>query len=206
MPDYHHPGSGITSMKKRPAIFGLLLLAAAILLAPYARLVIHYLIVEPITYYSWGIRLIAQAIPQSAYWMFLVFSLVFIVSLSLARDFILSREVVEETRPRKGAVQILAGHITRTRKNNYFKWMIANRLAKTALKILVKNNGGQDHHRDFTQIYWLPPDDVKKYLEAGLNKYFIELRERGRFFQKRKTTPFDIDLNQVVKYIESELE
>lgn len=193
-------------MKKHRIIFSVLLLAAAIFLAPYAQLIVKYLVIEPLAYYGYGIQLIAQAIPQSAYWVFLISGLAFIVFLSLVRDYVLSREAVEETRTQKGPVQVLAEHITRTEQSNYFKWLIAKRLAGITLKILVKNNGQEGEHRDFSRIYWNPPQEIEKYLKAGLSSSFMEYRDRGRFFRKRKTTPFDIDLNQVIEYLESELE
>jgi hypothetical protein len=46
---------------------------------------------------------------------------------------------------------------------------------------------------------------VGAYLESGLTRTFADF-PRQRRFSRLPDTPFDIDLNQVISYLESQLE
>jgi hypothetical protein len=189
---------------RRNLIIGGVILAALIL-APFANLIITELILEPAAYYLWGLRQIFKVIPQSAYWLFLIGCLSFLAFLFLVTDFFRSRPKKAAAGKTPGPVEILTNQLVRTQDSNYFKWLVANRLAKTALKILIRNNGEDENsYRGFSDLDWDPPPIVRKYLETGKNSSFMEYREGRRYFKSRKSTPFDIDINEVIEYLETE--
>jgi len=180
---------------------------AAIILAPIANLILTELILEPAAYYWWALRQFSKVIPESAYWLFLIGCLGFLVLLFLVTDFFRSQPKKEKVIRASGPVATLAHQLRRTQKSTYFKWLVANRLSKTTLKILIRNlDGDQNEYRDFTGLSWDPPPEIRKYLETAKNSSFMEYREGPRFFKSKKITPFDIDLEDVIAYLESEVE
>jgi hypothetical protein len=193
-------------LKTRSVFIGILLVTG-LLLAPYAQLVIQTLIIEPIAYYWWGVRRMIEAIPQAAYWFFIIGSLGMIVIFNVLRSLVLTREPKGNKFPQTGPIQSLAEAISKSQKSNYFKWMIANRLANLTFKLLnrhnIDNNGGA---RNFSQENWNPPMKTKEYLVAGMNSSFMDYPRKGLFSKKLEKTPFDTDLEQIIAYIESQME
>ncbi len=194
-------------MKRRHWLGLGILMSAGILLAPYARLIAQYLIIDPIAYYRWSITQVLQVFPQSAYWIGISVSLSLVVALILLRDLIAGLTAKEAAPHQKGAVEQLAEQIQKSQTSNYFKWVIANQLAETALKILPAKFGrSQQDRRNFDHLDWHPPPQVRKYFITGLNSSFMDYRKKKRFQKTPNATPFDIDLNDVIGYLESELE
>jgi hypothetical protein len=183
------------------------LVVVAVLLAPFMQVMIEYLIIEPIAYYGWRLKRMSAIIPQEYYWLFIIASIAVVVFFSILRSIVLNQTEDQHQAPQKGQVEELANHIQRTQKSTYFKWMMANKLAKLAVNILSHQNANNgDEHRDFSTVIWDPPQETKKYLETGLNSSFMEYHPKRRFFKRKRETPFDVDLNTIIDYLESEME
>ena len=197
-------------LRKRRIWIGTLLVAAVIL-APFAIKIVHFLLIEPLAYYWWGVKQVIRTVPQVVYWFFIIACLGLIVVLSLVRQLFSSQETDKAHRTQVGPVESLAESIGRTHKSSYFKWMLANRLANLSLNILQRrNNEGPElnggYQRDFSEINWDPPPKVKAYLEAGINSSFMEYRNKGWFSRQKTNKHFDADLEQVIEVIENQLE
>jgi hypothetical protein len=193
--------------QKTRSIFIGILLVISLLLAPYAQVIIQTLIIEPIAYYWWGVRRMIEVIPQAAFWFFIIGSLGMIVIFNLLRSLALTSKPKGNTLPQAGPIQSLAEAISQSQKSNYFKWMIANRLANLTFILLNRHNGDNNGgSRNFSQENWNPPMKTEEYLVAGMNSSFMDYPRKGRFSKKLEKTPFDTDLEQVIAYIESQME
>ena len=82
----------------------------------------------------------------------------------------------------------------------YFKWQIANLLAEIAMNILNYQERLLPGRKLLGRIRKLPPE-VEKYLDAGVNTTFADYPAPQRF-RRTPTTPFDVDLDLVVGYLE----
>ena len=194
-------------MKRRHYFLLVVFLVIAILLAPYVQKTLHYLIIEPAAYYWWGIKQVARVIPQSLYWIIILTSLSFVSIFSLIRDLFLHKSKTEMILTRKGPVQALADNIVRSENRDYFRWAIANRLANIARRILFPREQLPDENQPaLDSIKWDAPPEVRKYLETGLQSSFMGVHGYRKRFRKQKTIPLDINLNQVITYIESKME
>jgi len=180
------------------------LVAAA--MAYYLQDIVRSVLFVPASYMLWGFNILYQSIAQLVYWILLVVGITLMAFGSLyGKDH--ARELVkEETIPSRGPLEATARQISRTGKGVYYKWLIANRMGKLARSILFLRSGqtvapdsplkGRD---------WNPPDEVAAYLVSGLVRTFADF-PRQRWFSRPLETPFDIDLNQVIAYLESQME
>ncbi len=193
-------------MKRRWIIFvGFLLLAA--ILTPAVQRATHTLFLEPLAYYWWGMKQVIRVVPESLYWLFLIASFGFLGFVFWARDILLNRPKDEKPIAQRGPVAYLAGNIVQSERSNYFKWVIANRLAKIALLIMNEDSeNGRKNFPGFLEPAQKTESDIQVYLENGLNNSFMDYRKKGKWFTGNTDTPFDVDVYNVIDYLESQME
>ena len=193
-------------MKNRLAVL-IILFSLAALLTPSGFQIIYIIIIEPIAYYWWRIKLVFKVVPQAAYWITSLISLGILFSLFLWREFLLQKKEKEREIHHKGPVQALAEYLSKSERSNYFKWLIANRLAKlTLLSIKQRGLDLDQKEGDFSSLNHLTTPEIRNYLESGYKCSFLEYRRRRKWFYRQKTTPFDLYLPRVIDFNESQLE
>jgi hypothetical protein len=170
------------------------------------RDVILRLIILPLSFLWWALRLLYRLIPQAILWGVLVaFTLLSAVQI-LIPEIRFRRRGKEEAMPMRGQVETLSISLRKTRSGNYYKWMVANRLGKLARELLDQREGRYAVRRfdKLTGRDWSPPEEVSTYLDIGLNGSFADYPP-ARVFNPQPT-PLDVDPAQVVEYLESEME
>jgi energy-coupling factor transporter transmembrane protein EcfT len=183
-------------------------LLVGIILAFFMQDIIRQAVVIPLAYIWWVLRLVYSGIPQVILWILLIFVLIMFFITSLVNWFSAVRKYEQPFKPAQGAVEILSRWVTNAREGNYYKWMIANRLGKLAHEMAIPFTNKQvqvspDDHKDPGEF---PSESVLRYLKAGLDESFVDYPLPSTPFVRRKATPFDIDVNEVVVFLESELE
>jgi hypothetical protein len=176
---------------------------AAALLAFLLRDVVFRLFVVPMVYLLWVLGLVYRAIPQSVLWIALV-----TVALLTALSVVLRNVSLSGLRPRQktrkiGPVQELAQTINSDARGVYFKWQVARTLAEIALKLQELHSHSASRTLQFDERDPLP--EVRRYLNAGLGTSFADY-PLPRLFQFPQKTPFDMDLDPVLAYLESQTE
>lgn len=193
-------------MKRRPVLLGIFFLVAAGM-AYFLQDLIHSVLFEPLSYLIWGFSIFYRSVAQLVYWVLLVIGVTLMAFGSLyGKGW--KRELVEEEKlPPEGPLEAAARQISRTNQGGvYYKWLIANRIGKLARAILILRNGQAGSSSSALDGRdWNPPDEVAAYLVSGLTQSFADYPRR-RWWSRPLETPFDIDLNQVVTYLESQLE
>ena len=192
--------------RRQLMILGISFLVAAGM-AYYLQDLVRSVLFEPISYMWWGFTILYQSVAQLVYWILLVVGVTLMAFGSLYGKG-RSKELVEETPDiRQGTLEATARQFSRTgSKGIYYKWLVANRLGRLARSILSLRNGGAEAPNGPLQGRdWNPPDEVEAYLEAGLTRTFADF-PRQKLFSRPSETPFDIDLNQVIAYLESQME
>ncbi len=179
----------------------------ALILAFLLRDVVERAIIVPLVYLWWLLGLYYSILPQFVLWLLLVVAAVFSAVTTLAPRFINRGVFVPEPKPAKGQIEILVGWLKKSQRGgSYYKWLVANRLGKTAREILAQREG-QPISKKFGRLNgrgWNPPQKIDDYLESGLNGSFADF-PRPRFWQTPKTTPLDADPNHVIEYLENEM-
>lgn len=191
--------------RRRLILLGVSFLVAAGM-AYYLQGLVRSVLFEPLSYMWWGFTILYQSVAQLVYWILLVVGVALMAFGSLYGKDRARGLVEEETNPAQGPLETTARHIARTEKGVYYKWLIANRMGRLARSILSLRNGPPDSpNSPLEGRGWDPPDEVGAYLESGLTRTFADF-PRQRRFSRPLETPFDTDLNQVIAYLESQME
>jgi hypothetical protein len=173
-------------------------IAASLLLALVVRDVARDVLITPVAYLLWEARTIYLAVPQLLKWFVLVLAVCVAVLWQLVPEVRRTDRGGEAVLPARGQVESLANWIARSRRGNYFKWQLANRLGRISRR-LAELTGGRDGDHAAT-------DEVRAYLDAGINRSFVDFPNPRYPFQHNPPTPLDIDPTSVVDYLESQTE
>ena len=180
----------------------------ALLLAFPLRDAVFRAVVVPLAYLFWILDLVYRAVSQVIWWAVVLLLVLFLLSRSLLPKFKVTERFRLKKKPVVGQVENLAIWLKKTERGTYFKWLIANRLGKIANQILANRSTGKQ--RSFfdplTDPDWMPDSSVQSYLEAGLHGSFADYPQKGRLLSSRVRTPMDHDINEVVQYLESQVQ
>ena len=194
-------------LQRTLALAGILVIS--LLLAFPLRDAMYEMVVVPIAYVWWLLGLWYHSVHQSIWWIVALVVVLLVLSRSLRSTGRVRERVRLKTRPVVGQVEGLTVWVKRTERGIYFKWLIANRLGRVAFEILSQRTGGKK--RSFfdplTGPDWMPDAPIQEYLESGLKGSFAE-HPQGRvrwFFSKPAPTPLDHDMEDVVKFLESQI-
>ena len=183
-------------------------LVVAAILAFLLQDVIRQVVVTPLAYLWWVLNLTFSAIPQLILWIILVAVLILIVISSLVSWISIGRKPAEPARPAQGNVEILAGWVSKAGEGNYYKWMIANRLGKLWNELSGRFGKGDmlATPGEANAAGQPAPEALLRYLKAGMQESFVDYPLPRRPFMRKETTPFDIDVEEAVEFLESQME
>jgi len=158
----------------------------------------------PLAYLWWLITLYYRAVPQLFLWVVLVIA-AFVSMFRLVPLKNLFRRIRKiEQKPAVGPVESVAQWIRKSPGGVYYKWLVANRLGRLAREMLDQREGRI--RKGFARLNgkgWNPPEDVGTYLETGLNGSFADFPQPTWW---AKPTRLDVDPQQVIEYLEDEME
>lgn len=177
--------------------------AAAGLLAFSLRETVMDLIIRPLLYLFWILNILYRAIPQVVLWVVLLaVMLLFIISFFL-QNLSLANLRPKPKLERFGPVETLAQTIQHKSAGVYFKWQVARSLSEIGLGLQALRTHAETRSLDFDGTEVDPA--VRQYLEAGLNSSFADYPVPN-IFQPKPKTPFDLELDGVLTYLESQTE
>lgn len=192
-------------MKTRTSIYLPLLLFAVALLAFLVRGAVQEWVILPLARFVWLVKGYYGAFPQAAYWMVALGIAVLVTILSFRIPDLENRHKQEKRSPMPGSVREMSFWIQRGRGGIYPKWHVAHLLAELALDILDRRGTRQKHAQLLIDPDWSPPPEIKNYLDAALTTNYTDYPKPKRY-SPPPPTPFDQDLEPVIKYLESLLE
>ncbi len=167
---------------------------------------IYEMVIVPLAYLWWLIGLYYQLVPQLLLWVALIFLILFTAVRTLLMEIPLGKRTIAVRKAPQGPVESLSHLLDKRRRGIYYKWLIANRLGKVARELLDQREG-QRVTMGFSRLTgrdWDPPKDVGAYLESGLNGSFADYPYSR--WSRPQPTPLDEHPQQVVEYLESEME
>jgi hypothetical protein len=200
---------------------GILAVLAALVIAVFLRDAVEMTIIRPAAYILWWLGIIYRFIPQPALWFLVVLAMLYLTLESIAGKFEMPLRKREERKITLGPVAELASQIERKSGGIYFKWQIARTLGDIAVDLQSLHQPERRRKLDFDKNS--ASMDVYHYLDAGINKSFSDYPlDRGYLFFKKlplpewlpvperfsslPLTPFDIDIDPVISYLESQME
>jgi hypothetical protein len=168
------------------------------------------LIAVPLLTLWWQVKLYYAGISQPAVWAALValIGTSAIVTILPAIRFGETEKI--KTKTAQGSIETLANLLEDAKQGPYFdKWLIANRLGENAGEILAQREG-RPVNKTFGALSgsgWNPPPEIGIYLDTGLQSSLTGRTDRrwSLHGKSHPPTPLDIDLQQVVDYLENEM-
>jgi len=194
-------------MKPRAAIFAGIF-ALTVFLAFVLRDVVEAAIIVPLAYLWWLIKIYYAALPQGTYWVFLAVIVFYSAITNLIPKVNARAAPKAENKLARGQVETLADWLKKSKRGTYYKWLIANRLGKAARELLAQREGNPVSKK-FSALSgrgWNPPEKIDSYLNIGLNGSFANVPRARWFWQSPPPTQLDVDLQQVINYLEDEME
>lgn len=167
-------------------------------LAFFLRDVIYQTVVIPLAYLWWLFQFYYSLVPQLVLWILLLIG-VFVVAMSNFVPVVRPgrRDKSENSLPR-GQVETLAKLLVRVRKGNYYKWQVAHRLGRIAVRLDEMSAGSSQ--------LGVRSGAIEKYLEAGVTTTFVDYPRPSNPFQHPAQTVLDLNPEEVVDYLESQWE
>jgi hypothetical protein len=198
MPQFDPAGLRADTMRRLRWPFLLAIVILSALLGYFLRDVVYQVVIVPLAYLLWVVSFYYSAIPQWVVWTVLLVFLFLSVAWNLIPDERPSNRKVRLIHRPEGEVEALAVWIRKSRRGNYFKWQLANRMGRVARRLdeLAGSRG-------------LPACEdprVEKYLDAGLNYSFVDFPTPRGWFERASQTPLDIDPRTAADYLESLME
>jgi hypothetical protein len=188
-------------------MLGVIVIAA--LLAFPLRAIVNQLVLVPVAYLLFLLKLLYVSLDQSVWWIAAVFIVLLILGQSLLPDLKPVKKLIPFAKHERGKVETLAIALDKSKKGIYFKWLIANRLGRLAYEILLQREHGKPRSvfAPLTSEGWEATPEVQEYLERGLHGSFADFpNSRWGSFVPPEKTPLDHDVADVIKFLESKSE
>lgn len=199
MSDQHSEGMRSRTVKFwKPLLFIALLILVAALIFPLGRLAAGAA-VRFAAFLAWSLNVMGRAIPQQVLWLFLLLLILYVAVGSFYGKRYREESSPESTSPVVGPVEVMAGYIEQRYRGIYFKWQIAHLLGKVQQAIQ------QNASNKTSERIPLPSERVQAFLEAGVHTSYADYAPEGLML-KNASTPLDIELEQVVDYLEAQMD
>ena len=199
MSDKHSESVRSEAVKNwKPLFSTALLILVTALLFPVRR-ALAGAVMSFASYLIWTVNVMGVVIPQQILWAFLLILILYIAIGSFYGKRYREEKSPENQSPVIGAVEAMAGYIEERHRGIYFKWQIAHLLGK------IQQTIQQSASRGTSGRIPLPSDRVQAFLDAGVNTTYADYAPDG-FVIKNNSTPLDIELEQVVAYLEEQME
>lgn len=189
------------------ALVGILVVAT--LLAFPLHETVYQLVVIPLAYLGWLLKLFYLSLSQAIWWILVIGIVLISIGRSLWPQIKIGRKVIVYHKVERGSVEALTTALKKKDKGIYFKWLVANRLGKLAHQILVQREHGRPRSvfAPLTAAGWDATPEIQEYLEKGLRGSFAEYPNAGwSSFSPPEKTPLDLNVNEVVEFLEAKLE
>jgi hypothetical protein len=188
------------SRYRRLIIFLLLFILAALIAFPLRGTVFNYLI-APVSFLWFYLVYYYHVIPQQIYWFLILLVAAYIALGGILENPFKRRKGKFIPIQFRGPVESLSKWINDSRRGVYSRWRVSRALGIMAASILEMRGGGKSGRiKTLKGKDWNPESGIQDYLEAGLNGSYADFPISAR------NTPFDMDVEKVVAYLESQLE
>ena len=195
-------------MKRNRILFIAAGLLVAIIMAFFLQDVIRQTVIIQLAYLWWVLKFAYSLVPQVVLWLILLAVLILIIVTSTLKSYPMGMKYDDISKPIQGPVETLTGWLLNSSEGNYYKWMIANRLGKLwhDMSGRFEDRSLQNQSNEWAAPGQLPPEEVQRYLKAGLDKTFVDYPLPPLPFMHKEATPFDLEVDKAVEYLESQVE
>ena len=208
-------------MNRRRILLAALAVSAALVIAIFLRDAVEQLIILPAAYILWWLGALYRFVPQPVLWFLVVLAMLYLTLESIAGKFDWPFRRKKQNQAVLGPLGEFASQIERKAGGIYFKWQVARTLGEIAMDLQSLHQPVRRRKLDFDK--GSASADVVRYLDAGINTSFSDYPLKGGYlffgsiplpdwlpfperFRRLPPTPFDIDIEPVIDYLESQME
>lgn len=196
----------------RQALTISLVLAVAALLAYLLRELVARLVLEPVLYLLWILRLYYRIVPETIHWTMLLLVFLTAIWASQGRRPRLRSRLRLLQAERETRLDTWLSWIQARRQGEYSRWRLANRLALLTVEVIAQEQGvsPQQVRQAIEQHNPGLPEDLHEYLVLGLARSEHDIQQpEGQPLQKRwfiskgrqRTAEYEPDL--LLSYLET---
>ncbi|MBI5965143.1 MAG: hypothetical protein HY863_16820 [Chloroflexi bacterium] len=182
----------------KSSLYTALFIIIAITLFSYRKMVVTA-VVRVAAYFVWSLNVVGSVIPQQVLWILLLLLILYIAVGSFYGKRSEGGSTRKNAEPAAGPVEARARWIEERQRGTFYKWQLANLLGKVHQSIQDSVRYGNSKNAPSIS------PQVRDYLNAGLTTSYVDYTT-PTIFQKTELTPLDIELEQVVDYLEEQLE
>lgn len=196
------------NIRRHYLFIGFIIIAAV--LALLLRDLVRSILVPPVLYAFWMARIVYQTLPQLFWWGLVMLILLLIAARSLTLRSNSTKSTESAHRTRESRLDMWTKWIDQTRKGGYFRWYLAHELGRLYLSVLASRErltNDQALTRLVNKKTGLPPD-VQAYVETGLDarQSFTFGDLGGKLPFRSKSSPLDLELEEIIEILESKLD
>ncbi|HSM72505.1 MAG TPA: hypothetical protein VK851_13260 [Anaerolineales bacterium] len=193
-------------MRRTLIILGIVVVS--LILAFPLRDAVFAAIIVPAAYVFWLLGLVYRSVHQSLWWSIASILVLFIVLRGLVPQTRRKKRPPPEIENATGQIETLADAMEKADRGVYYKWMIANRIGRIAHQILSQRETGRERalFDPLAGPDWNPNAGVRSYLEAGLQGSFADYPQKNRYISQTISTPMDHDMQEVIEYLEKQVD
>src|SRR5919199_2868524 len=197
MSDGHRPGIRAAGMRKRFLLIGLLLLPV-VLMAVVIQGFVRDVIVVPLFYVFWLLRLLFESISQVLLWGVFIIVVVVVAGRSMVKRVPRLQVQAAEDR-RRGRVEEWLRLIQQTNQGAFGKWRLANALEQLAVDVLSceERLEPREIRRRLENGTLEVPPEIQAYLRARMPVASAQRHARPRV----QASASDRELEQVVQFL-----
>lgn len=193
--------------RRRLVLLGLAGLAVLVM-AIFLRDTVEQLIIRPAAYLFWWLGVYYRFLPQPLLWFGLVLLFLYLSFGNLAGQIKWFRRQIPLYRSTQGPLEEFAAQIERRQSGVFFKWQVARHLGDLALDLQELRQHTRRRALDFGPR---AAPEVRQFLDLALKTSFSDYPLQAGWplpapFRALPPTPFDLDLEPVIAYLESQLE
>ncbi|MBS1253445.1 MAG: hypothetical protein MAG451_02494 [Anaerolineales bacterium] len=176
----------------------------------YLREFVRETVVVPLLYASWIAQLVVGMLPQALVWAIFLVIAVYVAVRSLRGRRAPAREELGPETRQEGPVARWSRQIELATRGSYSRWRLAHQLGHLSVEALAYRGqlASEQVQEQLKKGKLELPPEVRVYLQAGLeatsHRTFLTFDRRSQSAGQR--SPFDVDLEHVVQFLEAQLE
>ena len=185
-------------------------ISSAAILVFFFRDIVQFLILNPILYVFYWVRIIYKTIPQIWWWSILLVILFFIALRSLTRKKPITNSESEQSHTRKSSLEKWDDHFNKAERGGYFNWFLAHKISLLALHLLADQErvSTEESLQHLTEGKFKLPPKIYEYMKTGLDArisfQFNNREKRFQFFGRRSI--LNIKPEVMIDFLEKRLE
>jgi hypothetical protein len=167
---------------------------------------VQRVIVAPVLRAAWFVTVVVTSLPQFMFWGVFIVAALVIAAKSVGREKTFRPRSERAPASQRGPVAVWFSLLERAKTQEFSRWRLAQAIRKLTQEVRFPNESVNQHQTEENGSGWTLPPDIEAYFSAPMPSYQRLPRFWGRLRVKGTTTALDLDPEEVIEYLETELD